>query len=238
MVRARPEHHADRKRVAEGPVELGHELKVHAVDARHHRRHRDDRRPARQALHRLVLRDRDEREVRLEGRREELAQHVHHLGEPDGVVVDVAEVGARVLGDQQDVGPHEPGADVHERRDRAFHLEEITLEAVDALGRLRAEPLVEDRRLERLQPGLESTNGKNWSTTKSMRAWSTNPGPFARSAGVASHRTRTSARGADAPWRTVTTYRGPTKMCVSPSSTPSAPGASRAVRRTTKSESP
>src|SRR3989442_15861461 len=78
-------------------------------------------------------------EVRLEGRREELAQHVHHLGEADGVVVDVAEVDSRVLGDQQDVGPHEPGADVHERRDRAFHLEEITLEAGDALGRLRAE---------------------------------------------------------------------------------------------------
>src|SRR2546427_3668937 len=90
-------------------------------------------------------------------------------------------------------------------------------------------PLVEDRRLERLQPGLERVHEREKLVDHEIHEGS---------AGVASHRARTSARGADVPWRTVTTYRGPTKMCASPSSTPSAPAASRAGRRTTKSESP
>src|SRR5215470_10470430 len=57
-----------------------------------------DGRPAGQPLHRLVLGDRDQREVRLEGGGQELAQRVDHLVDPDRMVVDVAEVDARVVG--------------------------------------------------------------------------------------------------------------------------------------------
>ena len=71
------------------------------------------------------------------------------------MVVDVAEVHARVLRDQGDVGAHEPVAHVDQRSDRALHLEQVALELVDPLGRLPREGLLEDVVLELGQLVLE-----------------------------------------------------------------------------------
>ena len=71
------------------------------------------------------------------------------------MVVDVAEIDARVVGDQRDVGADEPVADVDQRGDRPLHLEQVPLELVDALGRLPREGLPEDVVLERGQLVLE-----------------------------------------------------------------------------------
>src|SRR5229473_8710183 len=70
-------------------------------------------------------------EVGLEGAREELAQRVHVVVDPNGVVVDVAEVRPSVLGDERLVEAHEPVAHVHERGDGALDREHVALEVVD-----------------------------------------------------------------------------------------------------------
>src|SRR3954447_16955836 len=67
---AQDEHHRNRRRVAEAPVELGHVAEVHAVDAGDQRRNGDDRGPRGDLAHLLVLAHRDLREVRLEDARQ------------------------------------------------------------------------------------------------------------------------------------------------------------------------
>src|SRR5215472_18081766 len=118
--------------IAEAPLQLRHELEVHPVDAGDHGGDADDGRPARELLHGVVLGYRDEREMGLEGPREQLALAVHRLVDADGVVVDVAEVRPGVVGDEGQVEAHQAIAHVDEGRHRALDLEQVALEVVDA----------------------------------------------------------------------------------------------------------
>src|SRR5690349_5190044 len=126
--------HPHDHRIAPAPLQLGHELEVHSVDPRDHGGDREDGGPAGDALGGLVLGDGGEGEVGLERGAEQLAQAVHLLVHPDGVIVDVAEVGARVVRDQVEVAAHQPVADVDQGRDPALDLEQVALEVVDAHG--------------------------------------------------------------------------------------------------------
>jgi hypothetical protein len=55
----------------------------------------------------------------LERGRQEFALRVDRLVQPHDVIVDVAEVDARVLGDVREIESHQAIADFDERRDRA-----------------------------------------------------------------------------------------------------------------------
>src|SRR5260370_3654100 len=147
-------------RVAPSPAQLGHDLEVHAVDAGDHGGDREDGGPPGDPLGGLVLGDGGEREVGLERGAEQLAQPVHLLAQADRVVVDVPEVGARVVQNQAEVGPHEPVAHVDQGRDPALDLEQVALEGVDAHGGVAADGLAEDVGLERLQVVLERVHDR------------------------------------------------------------------------------
>src|SRR5207249_8734469 len=69
---AGPHHQRDRYGIAEAPVQLRHGLEVHAVDAGDERRHRHHRGAGSEPLHDLVLPHRNQREIGLEGARQEL----------------------------------------------------------------------------------------------------------------------------------------------------------------------
>ena len=58
---------------------------------------------------------RDEREVRLERARQQLSRVVDHVVDADDMIVDVAEVGPRVLGNQVHVETRQAIADLDER---------------------------------------------------------------------------------------------------------------------------
>src|SRR2546427_10310431 len=92
-------HHGEGERVAEPPVELRHVVEVHPPDARDHRRHGDDGRPAGELLGDLVLAHGDEREVGFERTVEQRAEVVGRLVDAKHGIADVADVDARVLAD-------------------------------------------------------------------------------------------------------------------------------------------
>ena len=117
--------------VAVLPLQLGHDGEVHAVDAGDHGRHRDHRRPGGDALHVLVLRHRHQRQVGLERGGQQLALRVDRLVEPHHVIVDVAEVRARVLRDVRQVEPHQPVAHLDQRRHGAAQGQRVAFETVD-----------------------------------------------------------------------------------------------------------
>ena len=77
-------------------------LEVHPVDAGDEGRHGDDRRPRGDLLDDLVLVDADQGEVRLEHAGQQLALGVDLLVDAAGVVGDVAEVAAQLLGDPRE----------------------------------------------------------------------------------------------------------------------------------------
>ncbi len=130
-------------------------VEVHAVNARDHRRHRDDRGPRGQPLRILVLRDRDQRKVRFERRRQELSKRVDHLVDAQDVVVNVAEIQARVIRDDREVETHQPVTDVDQRRHRALQCEQVALQAIDVRGRVACEALPEDLLLQLVEPLFE-----------------------------------------------------------------------------------
>ena len=76
------------------------------------------------------------------------------------MVVDVAEVGAGVVGDQVEIGPHQAVADVDERGDASLDLEQVALEGVDPHGGVAADALVEDLVLEGFQAVLEPVHDR------------------------------------------------------------------------------
>src|SRR5439155_3157981 len=89
-----------------------------------------------------------------------LPQVVDRLVDADDVVVDVAEVEPRVLGDELDVEAYQPVAHLDQRRDGALEAHQVALEVVDALGRRLGERPAEDRLLEPLELVLERVDDR------------------------------------------------------------------------------
>jgi undecaprenyl-diphosphatase len=80
--RADDRHGSDREGVPEPPVQLGHVVEVHAVDAGDHGRHRQDRDPRRDLAHVLVLTQPDLGHVRLQDPGQQPLQRLHLLLDP------------------------------------------------------------------------------------------------------------------------------------------------------------
>ena len=157
-----PDHQDEGERVAVGPVQLGHVVEVHAVDAGDQGGHDDERGTGGDLAHVLVLLHRDPREVGVEGGRQQDVEAVDHLRDPLEVVGHVAEVG-RGLGRDRDrradrrhrVGVHrELPHRLAQRHHRAPHLRDLALEDVDPVGVVGA-GLGEDRLLDLVDVLLE-----------------------------------------------------------------------------------
>ena len=73
-------------------MELGHVIEVHAVDPRDSGGDSEDGRIGGQPAHIGILRHREQREVRFEGRSEKVLYAVDHLVNSQRVVVHVAEI--------------------------------------------------------------------------------------------------------------------------------------------------
>ena len=234
------EHGEQHRRIAVLPAELRHVLEVHAVEPEDHRRHGDDRHPARDLAQVLVVAHGELGEVGLQHAGEQLVERRDSLRVAAQVVVDVAEVGrgARVEREPGLVG----GEALHrrdERRHRALELEHLALELVDPLGRV-GPAAREDLGLDRVDLDGRAVRAPARSRRRCGRRRRRGPssGPMPRRSGWASRSSRTSCSGLPSPWRTVTTKRGPANTMTSPISTGSALFTYRAVLSTRKSVSP
>ena len=115
---------------------------VHAPDRGEERRHGDDRRPGGDRADDLVLLDAQQRQVRLEDRRQELALPTDLLVDAAGVVGHVAEVAAQLLVHVRKGPALQRLERRQQRRGRVVELDHLALQEVDALGRVGA--LAED----------------------------------------------------------------------------------------------
>src|SRR5204863_3860061 len=77
-----------------GPVQLRHELEIHAVNAGHHGRRNADHRHDGQDLEQIVLRDIDEAEHRVEEKLDFIGQMLFERIERGNVLVDPFETAA------------------------------------------------------------------------------------------------------------------------------------------------
>ena len=93
----RGDHGEDRDRVAEGPVELGHQAEVHAVDRCDERRRQEDHGRHGEDLDDGVLLDRDHAQGGVEEEGDLLGQEAGMLGEEAGVAGERLQPDALVL---------------------------------------------------------------------------------------------------------------------------------------------
>ena len=116
------EHARERERIAERPVELGHVLEVHAVDAGDQRRAEEDGAPRRDLLHDVVQAVRDHREVGLEQAGEQVALRLDEVERTERAVEEVAEEHDRLVADERHFLPRDRVDDFAHRRHRAAEL--------------------------------------------------------------------------------------------------------------------
>src|SRR6516164_11608265 len=92
-------HYGDYHGVAPLPLQLRHELEVHAIDAGNHRRHRDDTGPGRYLSHVVVLLHADAGQCCLDKRVEQVVVAIDMVGGLGLVVGEVAYVAPHLFGD-------------------------------------------------------------------------------------------------------------------------------------------
>ena len=138
--------------IAVSPLELWHELEVHSIKTRDHRRHGNNGGPCRQPTCIFLLRNGRQRQIRFEGRGDQLADVVDHLVDPDDVIMHIPVIRLGVLGNEVEVVAHQPATHFHERRYRSLQGKQIALERIDPLGRSTGHADVEDLVLQVLQP--------------------------------------------------------------------------------------
>src|SRR5471030_2804860 len=135
--------------VAVLPLQFGHVLEIHAVDARDRGGHRQDRGPGGELAGDRVLLRLARHQARLEGEGQHLAQRVDVFLDAADMVADVAEQRLHLRLDQQVVGMFQPAADVdqwHHRLAQPQQLAAQDIEAVDlGLGKGATEHAVFQR---------------------------------------------------------------------------------------------
>ena len=136
-------------------LEFGHPLEVHPVDRRDCQRDREDRRPSGQLLRHLVLRERDQQQVRFERRIEQVAQIVDAFHDADHVVLNVAEVIVHGVIDQRHVVAHDAVAHFLQRLHGAAQQQQLVPQLVDALDVGRVAAMREHLFLQRVRLGFQ-----------------------------------------------------------------------------------
>lgn len=137
-------HHTHDRGICPWLAELRHVREVHAIPTGYQSRCSKHGRPAGKLLHHLVLTERHQRQIDIDGRCKHFAHGADGLVDAEDVVVDVAEVDAEVVGDEAGVEADELVDDVLHGGDGQAQGHEVALHVVEAADGVSVEGVGEN----------------------------------------------------------------------------------------------